>query len=204
MKTSDEKYLEELHIALRWHDLSGARVGEVLAEVETHLNETGEDPVRAFGRPREYAALVVDALPPNSGKMSTAEKIGGAFTTGVLAYFGVSFLSRGLAGGAVTYTPVDAVSSAVLLVLILLGVALFLRSATAVEAKNRRSYGIGGAVAVLAAIASAGVAHRLVDEGETLFELPAAGGIAIGAALLLVVVVMLAKAIKRGKVVDPR
>ena len=204
MKTSDEKYLDELQLALRLHDLSGERVGEVMAEVETHLSETGEDPVQAFGHPREYAARVVDALPPSSGEMSTAEKFGGSFVVAALVYFGFTFLSEGLAAGRVMYTPVDAVSSAALLILLLLGVALLFRSATAVEAKKRRVCGIGGVVAVLAALASSAMAGWLVDRTEPLFELPAAGGIAAGAVLLLAAAGMLAKAIKRGKVVDPR
>jgi uncharacterized membrane-anchored protein len=49
-------YHENLLIQLRLRDVPGDRIGQILAEVETHVADTGLDPVDAFGEPGEYAA----------------------------------------------------------------------------------------------------------------------------------------------------
>ena len=49
-------YLDNLTIQLRLRDVPGDRIGQILAEVETHVADTGLDPVDAFGGPGEYAA----------------------------------------------------------------------------------------------------------------------------------------------------
>lgn len=51
-------YRDKLLTALRLREVPGERIGEVLAEVEAHVAETGEDPREAFGTPREYAEQV--------------------------------------------------------------------------------------------------------------------------------------------------
>lgn len=59
---TDEKtmadYRQALMLALRLKDVPGDRIGEILAEVESHVSDTGEDPTEAFGPPREYAAAL--------------------------------------------------------------------------------------------------------------------------------------------------
>jgi hypothetical protein len=55
-------YDEELLLALRLRDVPGDRIGEVLAEVQSHVAETGEDPRTAFGDPKAYASEVAEAL----------------------------------------------------------------------------------------------------------------------------------------------
>lgn len=49
-------YLDNLLIQLRLRDVPGDRIGQILAEVETHVADTELDPVDAFGEPGEYAA----------------------------------------------------------------------------------------------------------------------------------------------------
>lgn len=44
-------YLENLTIQLRLLEVPGDRIGQILAEVETHVADTGSDPVAAFGEP---------------------------------------------------------------------------------------------------------------------------------------------------------
>ncbi|MDO9378314.1 MAG: hypothetical protein Q7T56_05665 [Nocardioidaceae bacterium] len=67
--TIDEKtmstYRQSLILALRLKDVPGDRIGEVVAEVESHVADTGEDPTEAFGTPREYAAGLVDEHRPD-------------------------------------------------------------------------------------------------------------------------------------------
>jgi hypothetical protein len=64
-------YCDDLLLALRAREVPGARIGEVLAEVQSHVAETGEQPEEAFGPPREYADRVADALgAPRSGMLA--------------------------------------------------------------------------------------------------------------------------------------
>lgn len=62
MKSTDEAYSDDLLLALRLRDVPGTRIGEVLAEVQSHVAETGEDPRQAFGDPERYADEVAEAL----------------------------------------------------------------------------------------------------------------------------------------------
>lgn len=48
-------YLDDLVTHLRLLDVPGVRIGEIMAETESHLAESGEDPAEAFGEPRDYA-----------------------------------------------------------------------------------------------------------------------------------------------------
>ena len=52
---------DELVLALRLRDASGARIGEVLAEVDEFCADSGQDAPTAFGDPREYAASLTSA-----------------------------------------------------------------------------------------------------------------------------------------------
>ena len=49
-------------MALRLREVPGPRIAETLAEVDSHLLESGEDPVEAFGPPDDYAERVCEAL----------------------------------------------------------------------------------------------------------------------------------------------
>ena len=67
MTTQVRPYSKDLLYALRMRDVPGPRIAEVLAEVDSHVRETGEDPREAFGAPKQYAAEVSAAL-GNPGK----------------------------------------------------------------------------------------------------------------------------------------
>ena len=62
MSTPVQTYTDELLLALRLRDLPGPQIAEALAEVNSHVAETGEDPREAFGPPRAYARQVAAAL----------------------------------------------------------------------------------------------------------------------------------------------
>lgn len=62
MSTELQAYSNELLFALRLHDVPGPRIAEALAEVHSHVSETGEDPREAFGPPRTYAEELAAAL----------------------------------------------------------------------------------------------------------------------------------------------
>jgi hypothetical protein len=63
---NDEAYRRELLVALRHKAVGSARIGEVIAEVDSHLLDTGEDPRAAFGDPGEYATAIADAEADNT------------------------------------------------------------------------------------------------------------------------------------------
>ncbi|MQA33496.1 hypothetical protein [Modestobacter roseus] len=66
---TEQGWRDDLLMRLRMRDVPGARIGEVLAEVQSHVAETGEHPQEAFGPPKEYADRVADAIgaPPSQG-----------------------------------------------------------------------------------------------------------------------------------------
>lgn len=49
------QWRDKLVLELRSRDVPGAAIGEILAEVEAHLQESGESPEVAFGDARTYA-----------------------------------------------------------------------------------------------------------------------------------------------------
>ncbi len=57
------RYVEELTMRLRMRNLPPERIGQIVAEVEAHVADTGEAPADAFGTPQEYAAQFADRAP---------------------------------------------------------------------------------------------------------------------------------------------
>ncbi|MER7076974.1 hypothetical protein SAMN02982929_05988 [Saccharopolyspora kobensis] len=202
--TLDEKYRDELLVALRMHEISGERVGEVLAEVEAHVRETGEDPVEAFGKPRQYAAQVAEQLDGSTGKRSTMEVAISALATAALVMFGSEFLLEALfePSGVVTYTMKDTVALVSLLVLVVLGVMLAFKAYTA--KRGNTVYG-GAAVAAFAlGILVQFASGRLLDDVAPLYQLPSWLAIVLGAAGLAGAIALLVRATRRGRVVYPK
>ena len=62
-------YTDDLALELRLLDVPGVRIGEILAEVESHVAETGEDPLDAFGPVKEYARERADSQADQSGNL---------------------------------------------------------------------------------------------------------------------------------------
>jgi hypothetical protein len=48
-------YMTDLLAALERGEVDGARARDLVAEVESHLDESGEDPFEAFGSPDQFA-----------------------------------------------------------------------------------------------------------------------------------------------------
>ena len=98
MKTDTDKYRSELLTALRLRDVQPDRIGEVLAEVDSHIADTGEDPRDVFGTPREYARQFPsrDVDVPSSVRRNrdAARALLGA-AVGLLSSLGVMALVRG-------------------------------------------------------------------------------------------------------------
>lgn len=62
MNTKPDDYQQQLLLALRLRNVRGPRIAEVLAEVDSHVAETGEDAYQAFGEPGAYADEIAGAL----------------------------------------------------------------------------------------------------------------------------------------------
>jgi hypothetical protein len=201
---ADKKYREDLLLALRLHDISGVRVGDVLAEVEAHVAETGEDPTAAFGTPKEYAAKVAAQLDAESGKPSTLQNVTGALTTGALVYVGLGLLVDGLRadGSTVPVTMAYLASGIIFIGLLTLEVFLFFRAATAVT--KGRLYGVLGACVFVGSVAVLIFSDTLFDDETALIEISRWVAVGLGLAALTGSVLVLLRAIRRGRIVDPR
>lgn len=204
MMTLDRKYRDELTLALRLYDISGVRVGEVLAEVESHVAETGEDPVAAFGTPKEYAAKVAEQLDERTGKPSMLQNTVGALAVGALGYGGLTLLIDGLRadGDTIPVTAATVVSAAIYIVLMTVGIILLFRAATALV--KAKVWGVIGGAILAAAIAGILLTKAFIDDQAPLIELAPWLAITLGVAALAGALALLARAIKHGRVVDPR
>lgn len=67
-RTTRDAYAQELLLALRLREVPSPRIAEALAEVDSHVAETGEDPVAAFGPPEDYARELAGALGVRRGQ----------------------------------------------------------------------------------------------------------------------------------------
>ena len=65
MNTAD--YINDLVIELRLLDVPGDRIGQIMTETESHLAESKEDPVEAFGPARTYARELAGRVGADAG-----------------------------------------------------------------------------------------------------------------------------------------
>ncbi|MEB3368088.1 HAAS signaling domain-containing protein [Saccharopolyspora mangrovi] len=203
MMTLDKKYHDDLYKALRMHEISGERAGEVLAEVEAHVIETGENPVEAFGKPREYARQVAAQLDPATGKPSTAKTVVTGVVIAALAMFGPNFIGDGLYYGAegVPFTVRDVVAQPLLLIFVVTGVLLAFRAYTA-SAHNKLFAG-GAVAAAVAFLASQILCNKYLDDETPVFSAPSWLILALGVVFFVGVMTMLVQAIRRGRLRYP-
>jgi hypothetical protein len=135
MTTSVETYRNDLLLALRLRDVPGPRIAEVLAEVESHVGDTHEDPRETFGEPKAYAEQVASALGlgGRGGLRGWLLALRGeAGLVGLLALLGGALLPHGLFHlGAGT----DAVGGTPAVVPVVLGLALWAVAARRLHAE---------------------------------------------------------------------
>jgi len=91
--TSLKDYTEALTTQLRLRRVPGTVFGQIVAEVESHVRETGEDPVVVFGQPGSYSAQYSGGRRPG-GRMGWSTLWAGAATT--LAVGGALMLLEGV------------------------------------------------------------------------------------------------------------
>jgi hypothetical protein len=91
-------YLRRLRTELHALGVPSGRIGEVLAEVDEHVSDTGERPVAAFGPPDQYAARIAEetGAKPQPRPGAARSVLTGALTTAgtLLAVEGVVGLVR--------------------------------------------------------------------------------------------------------------
>ena len=97
--TSDlHTYQQQLLLSLRLLDVPGPRIAEALAEVESHVVDTGEDAVNAFGRPDDYAARLADVLGERTNRRGARRirSAGARFVISTFSAVGAVLLALGL------------------------------------------------------------------------------------------------------------
>ncbi|QBD74492.1 hypothetical protein EPA93_00170 [Ktedonosporobacter rubrisoli] len=62
-----DTYLEQLSACLQRYGVESSRIGDIVAEVESHLRESGEEPLAAFGPAEVYAEERVAAYEQSAG-----------------------------------------------------------------------------------------------------------------------------------------
>jgi hypothetical protein len=90
---NQQEYLAELKRRLRFRGASRRRANEVVAEVRSHLADSGEDPLDTFGTPEEYAASVLRGYRWPTARLLTLMVL--AVSGASLAYIGGSGLRDG-------------------------------------------------------------------------------------------------------------
>jgi hypothetical protein len=92
MSTKDVRtYRQELLVALRMRQVEPDRIGEAVAEVESHVADTGEDPREAFGPAREYARRFpspLDRTPPARRRLVNVREAAVGGVVGLLGAMG--------------------------------------------------------------------------------------------------------------------
>lgn len=119
---STDAYRRELLLALRLRDVPGPRIAEVLAEVDSHVAESGENPAEAFGPPREYATQVVNAMHAGARSAGPVGSVLRSLAIALGAGAGGYLLASGLLSLAAGQPDVHGVPA---LVATLVGLALF-------------------------------------------------------------------------------
>lgn len=201
-------YLENLTIQLRLLNVPGERIGQILAEVETHVADTGLNPVEAFGEPGEYAATYAATAPApavargrsrgwlrNLGVAGVAAVGGSAIGEGAFHLTGSVDLTARLLG---TWLATVAVG----LVVVHLLFALLARE-TAGSAKQRTftsQYMVFGSLAMMAGFAVLLLTPLLLPTGPILVSVPGWGLLVAG----LLAFLALLRHLRRDPLVDPR
>lgn len=90
-KSTHEEYTSDLAEALDLRDVPADAVRQIVREVESHLAESGEDPVEAFGPVSRYA----DQFAPRSRQR---EAVWFAVAAAALGFFGTFLIISGVFG----------------------------------------------------------------------------------------------------------
>ncbi|NAZ76964.1 hypothetical protein GTQ99_16265 [Kineococcus sp. T13] len=192
---ASERYCEELLLALRMQDVPGQRIGEVLGEVRDHLASSGEDPVEAFGAPRDYAAaLTADPTADRSTGRRSARALEAARNAA-----GVAGLLWSVEGATALLTGRPAVVSE-FQVLLPVAVAVAAPLLVDVVATARRAGALGWGLLVAAVLAAAATTRAWAGP---LLEVPVPAAVLLVPGLLVAAAWIVATARAVDPVLDP-
>lgn len=119
---TNDKWLDEMTLELRLHDVPGAVIGDARASVEAHCADAGESAQEAFGDPREYARALSLTSPKNLAMPKAGIGLVLPIAAGITGAFLVPSIVRALHEGAA----LASVSWGVIASLVMLGVLVWL------------------------------------------------------------------------------
>jgi hypothetical protein len=122
MNTDLDVYRRDLLAELRIRGVPAQRIAEAIAEVESHVAETGEQPRVAFGDPRTYAAELAQSL--GCMPQSFTGRVQGTLVA-ITAFAGAALMTRGITTGVREHVWTRSVILPIAAGVVLLGVALF-------------------------------------------------------------------------------
>ena len=96
--TDEKRYLTDLAYALRLRNISGLRIGEILAEVEAHIADSGQSAQEAFGTPKEYARQFEPSATDPGRRQWGRQAWTGALTAAIGAWLYAAGAFAGMAG----------------------------------------------------------------------------------------------------------
>ncbi len=190
--TTDEGWINELAFQLRLRGATGSEVGNAMAEVETHLADSGERASDAFGDPAAYAATLL----PSSRREGLPTYLG-SLVSGAGAYFGFSLLVEAIRtwGGQAAVHLGEVVALGLMAVLV--GV-LTLASSAILGTKKLWGLVLWFAAAFAALILPGILLRQVVG------TLPAGAALALALALLAAALLALRRVMAGDPIRDPR
>jgi len=152
--TAEKRYLSELTTALRLRKISGARIGEIVAEVEVHTAESGQSAQEAFGPAKEYARQFEPTAAEASGRRWSPAATLGVLTAALGGWLLAGGVTAGMRGEAELGIP--GWWAALLGAVILLGTFCFVPIDAIIDPRrpNAQRYGRGWLVGMVAASAA--------------------------------------------------
>jgi hypothetical protein len=183
-------------------EVPGDRIGQILAEVETHVADTGLDPVSAFGEPGKYVGAASASGPSRAWLRGSALKVAVPTTLGGSTIGEGAFHLTGSVDLTARLLGTWLATVALGLVVVHLVFAL-LASDTAGSAKPRTftsRYMVFGSLAMMAGFAVVLLTPLLLPTGPILVSVPGWGLLVAGLVACLTVVLNLGG----DRVVDPR
>ena len=97
-RTDEKRYLTDLTTALRLRNISGARIGQIVAEVEMHTSESGRTAMESFGSPKEYARQFERVVADPTGRQWGRQAWTGVLTAAIGGWLLAAGAFAGMSG----------------------------------------------------------------------------------------------------------
>ena len=208
--TSLKDYTQALTTQLRLRKVPGKVIGQIVAEVESHVRETGEDPVAVFDQPGSYSAQFapIPAGGSQPGRRRVREVVASAAIVVGCWMLGTGLLNLRDEVSITTKALASCLAVGLLIALIVLPLDLALE-----DRRTRIVVAGGGSVmsrtdqwlrflALWGALLAGGTVNEFAPDGSVLLMAPGWALLVVGLGL---VAGFLWRASRRmGRIVDPR